>query len=99
MNKKAHWEPNGKFRFKKIDLNAMKIDAAITSEGSDSPNWQECHGSLTDQERKKHQTKGAVSSVEGKAICAVTAKKEMMARAKKLKPAKQTLKKLKNKAK
>ena len=39
MNKKAHWEPNGKFGFKKKDPNAMKIDAAITGKGSDSSNW------------------------------------------------------------
>ena len=29
MNKKAHQEPNGKFRFKKKDPNTMEIDAAI----------------------------------------------------------------------
>ena len=58
MNKKTHREPNGKFRFKKKDPNAMEIDAAITGEGSDSPNWRECRGSLPEQERKKCQTKG-----------------------------------------
>ena len=36
----------------------MEIDAAITGEGSDSPNWQECRGGLTEQERKKCQSKG-----------------------------------------
>ena len=58
MNKKTHREPSGKFGFKKKDPNAMEIDAAIASEGSDSPNWRECHGSLTEQERKKCQNEG-----------------------------------------
>ena len=58
MNKKTHREPNGKFGFKKKDLNAMEIDAAITGEGSDSPNWRERRGSLTEQERKKCQSEG-----------------------------------------
>ena len=58
MNKKTHQEPNGKFRFKKKDPNAMEIDAAITGEGSDSPNWRERRGSLTEQERKKCQSEG-----------------------------------------
>ena len=39
MNKKTHWEPSRKFGFKRKDLNAMEIDAAIAIKGSDSPNW------------------------------------------------------------
>ena len=58
MNKKPHREPSGKFGFKKKDPNAMEIDAAVVGEGSDSPNWRERHGSLTEQEKKKRQTEG-----------------------------------------
>ena len=58
MNKKTHREPNGKFGFKKKDPNAMEIDAAIIGEGSDSPNWRERRGGLTEQERKKRQSEG-----------------------------------------
>ena len=58
MNKKPHREPSGKFRFKKKDPNAMEIDAAVVGKGSDSPNWHERHGSLTEQEKKKRQTEG-----------------------------------------
>ena len=58
MNKKPHREPSGKFGFKKKDPNAMEIDAAVVGEGSDSPNWRERRGSLTEQEKKKRQTKG-----------------------------------------
>ena len=58
MNKKPHREPSGKFGFKKKDPNAMEIDADIVGEGSNSPNWRERHGSLTEQEKKKRQTKG-----------------------------------------
>ena len=36
----------------------MEIDAAIIGEGSDSPNWCERCGSLTEQEKKKRQTEG-----------------------------------------
>ena len=53
MNKKPHWEPSGKFGFKKKDPNAMEIDAAVVGEGLDSPNWRECRSSLTEQEKKK----------------------------------------------
>ena len=58
MNKKPHQEPSGRFRFKKRDPNAMEIDAAIVGEGLDSPNWRECRGSLTEQEKKKCQVEG-----------------------------------------
>ena len=58
MNKKPHREPSGKFGFKKKDPNAMEIDAAIAGEGSDSPNWREHRGGLTEQERKKRQSEG-----------------------------------------
>ena len=58
INKKTHREPSGKFGFKKKDPNTIEIDTAITGEGSDSPNWRERCGSLTEQERKKRQTKG-----------------------------------------
>ena len=58
MNKKPHREPSGKFGFKKRDPNAMEIDAAVVGEGSDSPNWRERRGSLTEQEKKKRQTEG-----------------------------------------
>ena len=58
MNKKTYREPNGKFGFKKKDPNTMEIDAAVVGEGSDSPNWRERHGSLTEQEKKKCQIEG-----------------------------------------
>ena len=58
MNKRPHQEPSGKFGFKKKDPNAMEIDAAIAGEGSDSPNWCERRGSLTEQEKKMRQTEG-----------------------------------------
>ena len=31
----------------------MEIDTAIIGEGSDSPNWRERRGSLTEQEKRK----------------------------------------------
>ena len=58
MNKRPHQESSGKFGFKKKDPNTIEIDAAIVGEGSDSPNWRKCHGNLTEQEKKKHQTEG-----------------------------------------
>ena len=58
MNKRPHWEPSGKFGFKKKDPNAMEIDAAVAGKGSDSPNWRKHRSSLTEQEKKKHQTEG-----------------------------------------
>ena len=50
------------------------------------------------KKEKSIKMKDAAFSAEDKAICAVTAKKEMMARAKKIKPAKQTLKKLQSRS-
>ena len=50
------------------------------------------------RKRKSAKLKDAVFSAEGKAICAVTAKEETMARAKKLKPAKLIPKRLRNKS-
>ena len=58
MNKRPHREPSGKFGFKKKDPNAMEIDAAVIGKGSDSPNWRERCGSLTEQEKKKCQIEG-----------------------------------------